>query len=421
MAEMRAEILCVGTELLLGDIVNTNAAYLAKELANIGIGVYYQSVVGDNPQRLKDAIALGFSRADLIVMTGGLGPTYDDLTKETVAHYFGKEMKLHEASLQAITAFFEKIGRRMTDNNVKQAWMPEGAEVFDNANGTAPGLAVSENGKTAILLPGPPNEMKPMFERSVLPYLQQFSDRVFVSHNVRLFGIGESTVEDLLFEQMKNSTNPTIAPYAKAGEVTLRVTASGRDSAECEERINPVLVELQDLLGEFCYGIDVPNLQTAAVQKLMECGKTVATAESCTGGLISQRITELSGSSGIFGLGVCSYANEMKEKVLGVRQETLKEHGAVSEQTAREMAQGVRAISGADIGIATTGIAGPTGGTPEKPVGLVYLAIDSDFYSTVLELHLAFGRREFDRAHIRHMSAQNAFALILKALDALGG
>ncbi len=412
---MKAEILCVGTELLLGDIINTNAAYLAKELANIGIDVYYQSVVGDNNDRLKTSLHLAFSRADIVIMTGGLGPTYDDLTKETVAEYFHKDMEMDGASLESIESFFKKIGRTMTENNKKQAMMPVGATVFANAHGTAPGLAISENGKTAILLPGPPSEMRPMFEENVVPYLMGFSNKVLVSHNIRMFGTGESQVEDILYDLMKNSTNPTVAPYAKTGEVTLRVTAAGDTAEECERLIVPVIDRIEKKLGQFIYGIDVANLQTAVVEALKKKNLTIATAESCTGGLISQRITQIAGASEVFGCGVCTYSNDMKQLLLQVSAETLEKYGAVSKQTAAEMARGVRKISGADIGISTTGIAGPGGGSEQKPVGLVYIAIDSEKDSRVLQLNLQRGRVD-DREHIRHMSAQHVFQMILDML-----
>lgn len=411
---MKAEILCVGTELLLGDIINTNAAYIAKELANIGIDVYYQSVVGDNNDRLKTSLNLAFSRADIVVMTGGLGPTYDDLTKETVAEYFHKAMQMDQESLLSIETFFKKINRPMTENNKKQAMMPVGATIFPNAHGTAPGLAVSENGKTAILLPGPPSEMKPMFDESVVPYLMGFSDKVLVSHNLRLFGVGESQVEDILYDLMKNSINPTIAPYAKTAEVTLRITAAGDTKEECEKRIAPAMQQIKDILGRYIYGIDVPDLQTAVVQALMEKHLTVATAESCTGGLVSQRITQVPGASEVFGCGVCSYSNEIKESVLHVASETLDKYGAVSEQTAAEMASGIRKLSGADIGVSTTGIAGPGGGSEEKPVGLVYIAIDSDKVKKTVKLNLQRGRVD-DREHIRHMTSQYVLQMILTA------
>ncbi len=414
---MNAEILCVGTELLLGDIINTNAPYIARGLAAIGINVFRQSVVGDNPERLKEALRLALRENDCVITTGGLGPTYDDLTKETMAELFGIKMELNQEALDRIQMFFDKIGREMTDNNKKQAWMPQGAVVFYNENGTAPGLAVEKDGKRVVLLPGPPREMEPMFTQQVIPYLSGLSDRVLVSSNIRIFGVGESGVEQRLREMMLHRTNPTIAPYAKDGEVLLRVTASGRNREEAKQLIQPVVDEIASIYPEEIYGIDVDSLQEAAVQALMEKGMVLATAESCTGGLISKRITEIPGASQVFTCGVCSYANEIKESVLFVKHETLEKFGAVSSQTAMEMAEGVRKASGADIGVSTTGIAGPDGGTPEKPVGLVYVGISSDAFSHVLCLHLSRGYRE-EREYIRYVASSHALHLVLKAVKA---
>ena len=409
---MKAEILCVGTELLLGDIVNTNAAYIARELARIGIDLYHQSVVGDNPDRLKESIDLAFSRADLVVMTGGLGPTYDDLTKETVANYFGLGMVVDDASLKRLELFFSQIGREMTENNKKQAMMPEGATVFLNDNGTAPGLAVNKNGKIAILMPGPPREMKPMMDGKVIPYLMQFSDKVIKSHEMHMIGIGESAMEHQLRSYIDSLEYVTVAPYAKDGECMVRVTAAAKTEAEAEDHMRPVMAEIQKRMERFIYGVDVPNLETELVIKLKENKKTIATAESCTGGLISKRITDIPGSSDVFGFGVCSYANEAKISVLGVSKKTLKEHGAVSEETALEMARGIRKLSGADIGLSPTGIAGPGGGTEEKPVGLVYIGISSDKFEKVIKLNLGYGIRT-DRDRIRVVAASNALSLAL--------
>ncbi len=413
---MNAEILCVGTEILLGDIINTNAAYIAKELANVGIGVYYQTVVGDNNDRLKSSLALAFSRADMVIMTGGLGPTYDDLTKETVAEYFGLEIVVDQESLNSLKEFFKNINKPMTKNNEKQALMPKGATVFANKCGTAPGLAVSKNGKTAILLPGPPSEMKPMFENSVKPYLYQFSNNLFFSKNIKMFGIGESNVEHILYDLMKESTNPTIAPYAKVGEVTLRVTAAAKTQDECVALIDPIIEKIREKLDQYIFGIDVADLQTALVTKLIEKKYTIAFAESCTGGLLSERITQIPGVSDVFSCGVCAYENSIKQSVLGVSEETLANYGAVSEQTAQEMAAGIRKISGADIAISTTGIAGPQGGTDEKPVGTVFVGIDSIFGNKVLALNLANRRNQSERNYVRHMTAQNAFFAVYELL-----
>lgn len=418
---MNAEILCVGTELLLGDIVNTNAAFLAKELALCGIGCYSQTVVGDNPERLKTGLELGFSRADIVVMTGGLGPTYDDLTKETVAECFGLEMEMHEPSLEAIRGFFGRIGRPMTHNNEKQAMMPKGAVIFPNDRGTAPGLAVegaagAKKGKIAILMPGPPREMTAMFEREVRPYLLKKSDTRLKSHTIHLFGIGEAALEDKLREKIEHMRNPTVAPYAKEGEVQLRVTASAKSEEEADALIKPVLNEICGMFPDYVYGVDVESLQSALVRELTRQGKTVAVAESCTGGLITSRITDVAGSSKVFGYGCCTYSNEAKIKLLGVSADTLEKHGAVSRETALEMARGVKKLSGAWLGVSVTGIAGPDGGTEEKPVGLVYIGICTDANEEVRELRLGRGYGG-ERAIIRNAAASNALNMALKQLE----
>lgn len=414
---MNAEILCVGTELLLGDTINSNAAYIARGLAQSGIGCYYQSVVGDNPARLRDSLKLAFSRADVVIMTGGLGPTYDDLTKETVAEYFGLPMELHKASLDQITELFRRMERPLTKNNEKQAYMPKGAVVFANDRGTAPGLAVEdkESGKIAILMPGPPREMTAMFDNQVQPYLMSLTNTTLVSHNIHMFGIGESAVEDILHDYMQEHENPTVAPYAKEGEVLLRVTASAESTEQADALIKPVLDEICQLLSDYVYGIDVATLENALVKELAKQKKTIATAESCTGGLVSQRITNVSGASEVFNFGACTYSNEMKTKQLGVPAEMLEKYGAVSQQVACAMAKGVREFAGADIGISVTGIAGPDGGTEEKPVGLVYIAVSSEDGEKAVELKLS-RRYGGERAYIRYAAASNVLHLALKTL-----
>jgi len=410
---MNAEILCVGTELLLGDITNTNAAFLSRQLAALGIGCYYQSVVGDNAERLKESVKLAFSRADMVITTGGLGPTYDDITKETMAECFGLEMELHQPSLDHIRAVLGRLSREFTKNNEKQAYMPKGATVFENGRGTAPGLAIEGKGKLAIMLPGPPAEMTAMFEKKVRPFLQARTDKLFLSHTVHLFGIGESTVENLLHDVMTERTNPTIAPYAKQGEVQLRVTVSARDRQEAEQLLAPVVKEIQALFPEYVYGVDVGDMQTALVRLLAEKKLTLAVAESCTGGMIAARLTDPPGASKVFLSGVVSYSNQSKIDLLGVREETLLEHGAISAQTATEMARGVRRVSGADIGLAVTGIAGPDGGTPEKPVGLVFVACTGPWGEKVLELNLSRGLAN-ERELIRGSACLHAMNLVLR-------
>ena len=412
---MNAEILCVGTELLLGDITNTNAAYISRELAACGVGCYYQSVVGDNAGRLADSLKLALSRADLVVTTGGLGPTYDDLTKETVADCLGLPMALHQPSLDRMTAFFTRIGRPFTQNNEKQAYMPQGATVFDNDRGTAPGLAIEKDGKTVIMLPGPHGEMIPMFEGWVKPYLESRSAQVLRSGTIHVFGMGEAAVEDVLHEYMLAHTNPTVAPYVKTGEVQLRVTASAADAAAAKAQIAPVVQEICAMLPDNVYGVDVGDMQTALVGALKEAGRTIAVAESCTGGMVAARITEIPGASEVFLCGICSYSNESKAALLGVLPETLATFGAVSEQTALEMARGVRQRSGADIGLATTGIAGPSGGTPEKPVGLVYVALSTADKEEVQELRLGRGYAG-ERELIRNSACLHAMHLVLRTL-----
>ena len=410
---MNAEILCVGTELLLGNIVNTNAAWLARELAACGVGCYYQSVIGDNAGRLSDSLKLALSRADMVITTGGLGPTYDDLTKETVAACFGLDMELHQPSLDRMIGFFSKIGRPFTKNNEKQAYMPRGATIFENDRGTAPGLAVEKDGKTVIMLPGPPGEMTAMFENQVRPFLIKKSSQVLCSHNIHIFGLGESAVEDVLHDYMLEHSNPTVAPYAKTGEVELRVTASAVDAEAADALMAPVIQDILALFPDNIYGVDTGDMQTALVLALTEAGRTIAVAESCTGGLVAARITDVPGASAVLLCGVCCYSNQSKADLLAVRQETLDTFGAVSEETALEMARGMRLRSGADIGLATTGIAGPTGGTQEKPVGLVYVALSTAEKEKTLKLMLSRGYAG-ERQTIRNFACLNAMNLVLR-------
>lgn len=408
-----AEILCVGTEILIGDIVNTNAAYISGKLALLGINQYYQAVVGDNPERLESALRSAIDRADLVIMSGGLGPTYDDLTKETAAKCMGRELYLDERSLARIKEMFAFRCRTMTKNNEKQAMIPEGSTIFDNNAGTAPGCAIEdfEHGKIVIMLPGPPFELKRMFEESVIPYLQKFTDTRFFSKNINIFGMGESEVESHLKDIMESSSDPTVAPYCGDGEVRLRVTSKGSDESLCTEKCDAMIEKIcRTPVGKFVYGFDT-DLASAVVGELIRQKKTVATAESCTGGLIAKRITDVSGSSEIFGYGAVTYSNEAKMKLLSVSEKTLKAYGAVSEQTAMEMARGVRSLSGADVGVSATGIAGPGGGTPEKPVGLVYLGIASDNGVRAVKLLLRGSR---DR--VRMLTSQNALAEILREI-----
>ncbi len=411
-----AEILCVGTELLLGDIVNTNAAFLSQKLAELGICVYKHTAVGDNPARLKAALERALSEVDMVITSGGLGPTYDDLTKETVAEYFGREMYMDEHSLRRIEGYFKRTGRVMTDNNRKQAMMPRGAVIFDNDYGTAPSLAIEggeNNGKTVIMLPGPPGEIIPIFNEKVLPYLHERRKSVIVSKNIHIFGMGESAVESVIGDVMRNSENPTVAPYCKEGEVRLRVTAMASDEEAARRLCDGMIDRIKETpVGEYIYGVDIDSLERAAVEYLKRNSLTLAAAESCTGGLISKRLTDVSGASEVFLGGCVTYANEAKIKLLGVSPETLSTYGAVSEETAREMARGVREALGSDIGVSVTGIAGPSGGSPEKPVGTVYIGVSTVFGESVRRLSLSSMR---SREYIRIVSASNALDMVMRA------
>ena len=412
---MTGEIISVGTELLLGQIVNTDAAYAARGLADLGISVYYQVVVGDNRERLSTALEAAFSRSDLVILTGGLGPTGDDLTKEVTAEYFGLPLAEDPAIAGAIAARLARAGILCTAESAKQAMVPQGARVFPNQNGTAPGLAIRQNGRTAILLPGPPREMEPMFRSQIVPYLRSELDGTIRSHSIRLFGIGEAQLEQDLPAALFAASNPTLAPYAKNGEVELRVTARGQSPEQCEEAMRPVIGTIYEILGAYVYGVDVPNLQTVLVHELEERSMTIATAESLTGGLVSERITQVPGASAVFALGVCTYSDSMKAKVLGVAPTTLDAFGAVSRQTAGEMAHHVRELAGADIGVSTTGFAGPAGGTPEAPVGTVFVGIAGPGQTRIIRL--GFDIRDVDaRSQIRHLTALNVMAAVLRLL-----
>ncbi|MCI5808521.1 MAG: competence/damage-inducible protein A [Oscillospiraceae bacterium] len=410
---MTGEILCVGTELLLGDIINTNAAFLARELAALGIGVYHQTVVGDNGGRLREAVELALSRSDLLVMTGGLGPTYDDITKETATEALGKKLVWNQQAYDRMEAYFARTGRVMSENNRKQAMMPEGAVVFQNENGTAPGAAMESGEKVIVLLPGPPSEMEPMFCNQVRPYLEGKTGQTFLSRTVHLFGIGESAAEEQLRELMESSHNPTVAPYAKTGEVLLRVTAAAKNEQEAKKLLAPAVEEIQKRMGPYVYGVDVGTLQNAAVTALRQKGLTVSTAESCTGGGVAKRITEVPGASQVLQTGICTYTNRMKAELLGVKERTLQNYGAVSERTALEMAQGVRIRTGADIGVSVTGVAGPDP-SEGKPVGLVFVSVSSPWYEQTVQLHLARGSGN-ERERVRHLAENHALYAVLQA------
>lgn len=397
---MVVELISVGTEILLGNIVNTNAAYLAEKCALLGCSLYHQTVVGDNEERMEAAIRQALSRADIVLLTGGLGPTKDDLTKEVTAKVFGRALYLDEHSKERIQEYFYRSGRaNITENNWKQAMIPEGAIVIDNDNGTAPGIILEdeEGGKTAILMPGPPNELKPMFEKDVAPYLNKRQPEGIYSKMIKICGIGESEAETRVAELMDVQTNPTLAPYAKTGEVHFRITAKAKTEEEAEALMKPLVEEMYQRFGDAIYTTrEEETLEKHIVSMLKERGMTLTTAESCTGGKLAGRIMNVSGVSAAYKEGYITYANESKEKLLGVKHETLLAYGAVSKETAEEMAIGARKNAGADAALSVTGIAGPDGGTKEKPVGLVYIGCAVGEEVTVRRF-LFTGNREKNR------------------------
>ena len=372
---MIVELISVGTELLLGNIVNTNAAYLSEKCAKLGLSCYFQTVVGDNEERLTYVLKSAMERSDIVIMSGGLGPTEDDLTKEVAAKVCGCELQMHKPSKKAIEKYFEARGIEITESNWKQAMMPEGSIVLDNPNGTAPGVIIEAESAKVILLPGPPNELCPMFEESVVPYLAKLTDKVIVSQTVKICGVGESKAEEMVKDLIDSQTNPTIATYAKTGEVHIRVTAQAEDEKAAGKLIKPVVKELKSRFGKDIYTTEEETtLEKAVVDLLMANKLTITCAESCTGGMLSARLINVSGVSDVYKAGVVTYANKAKHRLLGVKKGTLEKYGAVSEQTAKEMAKGAAMLAKADVAVAITGIAGPDGGTKEKPVGLVYIS-----------------------------------------------
>ncbi|MDO5134681.1 MAG: competence/damage-inducible protein A [Eubacteriales bacterium] len=414
---MIAELVAVGTEILLGNIVNTNSAYLAEQCARLGLSVYYQSVVGDNEERMGLVIETALERSDVVILTGGLGPTEDDLTKEVTAKAMG--LKLVEdagwrAALERYMREYEKNHprRRITANNYKQALVPEGALVLYNKNGTAPGLIIEKKGKTAILLPGPPGELKPMFEEQVYPYLHKLLPETIYSQVVKICGIGESQVAEEIQDLIKNQTNPTIAPYAKIGEVHLRITAKGAEEKECKKMIKPVVRELKNRFGKNIFATDEEKtLEESVVDMLRDQKLTLALAESCTGGMIAARITNVAGSSQVFGTGLVTYSNRAKRKYLGVKKGTLKNEGPVSAKCAKEMARGGYLGGEADICLSITGLAGPGGGTEKTPVGTVFMGCCYNGKTLAREYHFTGNRRK-----IREQAAAHALALLRECI-----
>lgn len=409
---MVVELISVGTEILLGNIVNTNAAYLAEQCAGLGLSCYYQSVVGDNAERLTGVLRQALERSDIVILGGGLGPTQDDLTKEVAAKVLELNLVEDAHSKERIREYLESRGLTVTENNWKQALAPEGAIVVDNENGTAPGLILEKNGKRVILLPGPPNELRPMFEKSIYPYLNELQPGVIYSRTVKVCGVGESIAETMIQDLIDGQSNPTIATYAKTGEVHLRVTAKAENEKEARKLVKPVVKELKSRFGNSIYTTDTDvTLEKSIIDLLSANHLTVSTAESCTGGLVSARLINVPGASEVFKAGYISYSNKTKRKLIGVKRSSLEKYGAVSSVVAKEMAKGAALLSKADVTVSVTGIAGPDGGTAEKPVGLVYIACQVCGENVVKEYHF-----KGDRNKIREASVSAALGLMRECI-----
>ena len=411
-----AELIAVGTELLLGNIANTDAQMISQGLSQLGINVYYHTVVGDNPQRVRQAVDIARGRADILITTGGLGPTCDDLTKVAVAQAFGKELVYHEPSAQRIRERFAQRGTPVTENNFQQAMVPEGCTVLDNDWGTAPGVAFQADGTHVLMLPGPPRECEMMFRHRALPYLQQLADGVIASRTVKTFGIGESAAEALLRDLMNALHNPTLAPYAKPTGTELRITAHAPTREEALRLIAPVEEQVKAILGDKVIGVDVDSLEEVCFALLKDRGLTVGTAESCTGGLLAKLLTDLPGSSAVFRGGVVSYATQVKHTVLGVEQALLEQYGAVSEPVARAMAEGARRVLGCDIGLSSTGVAGPDKDDRGNEVGTMFVGIATPEGTYVRPLHITLRPV---RERLRTITAHHAFDLARRYLMGL--
>lgn len=370
---MKTAILSVGTEILFGQIVNTNTVYLSQQMNMLGFDVMYHYTVGDNPKRVEEMIDLAFQDCDLILTTGGLGPTQDDLTKEVACKALDDELVMMDDVLEELEKYFQTLGREMTENNKKQAVMPSRATVFHNDAGTAPGFALEKDGKHIVCMPGPPREMTRMFQKSVVPFLQRMSQGSLYYRQIRFFGIGESMLETKLLDLIDNQTDPTLATYAKEGECSLRIASKRNTEEEAKQAVDEMLEQVKERVGHYIYSCDNEELAQVVAGKLMDKGLTLSSAESCTGGMFASTMTDIPGISQCFDRGLVTYSNQAKMEELGVGAETLEKFGAVSEETALEMVEGLQRVSGSDVCISVTGIAGPGGGTEKKPVGLVYI------------------------------------------------
>nr|ADK10924.1 CinA [Thermoanaerobacterium saccharolyticum JW/SL-YS485] len=410
---MKCEIISVGTELLLGQIANTNSKFISEMLTTLGIDVYFQTNVGDNKSRLLECLKIASERSDLIILTGGLGPTIDDLTKETVAEFFSLKLIEDIDTKLKIQSYFKRSKRNLTQNNYKQALFPEGAKILPNDNGTAPGFIIEKNNKVVVVLPGPPAELIPMFKNHVYSYLKPLSDEIIVSKVIKMFGISESQVDEMV-NNLLVSQNPTVAPLVGNGFVTLRITAKSDDPLKAKNMIDEYEKNIRGLLSEYIFGVDDDTLESVVLNLLKTKNLTLSTAESCTGGLLSEKITSIPGASEVFKFGAITYSNESKQEILGVSKNIIEKYGAVSEETAREMAVNVKDIAKTDYGLSITGIAGPSGGTPTKPVGLVYIGLA--YKDTVyIKKIISNGNRD----KIRLNSAMNALDMLRRHLSGL--
>ncbi|MDD5924588.1 MAG: competence/damage-inducible protein A [Clostridia bacterium] len=414
---MNVKLISIGKELLLGEIVDTNSVFISEQLSIYGIEVSKKIVLDDNYDAIKEAMKYEFIDADILILTGGLGPTDDDVTKEAVCDFFESELVLCDDVLQSISSYFQRRGRKMVSSNLKQAYFPKNCKILHNPNGTAPGFIIEKDNRTAIVLPGPPHEMKPMFSSYVEPYLLKRSGKKILTTNINTYGISESELEYRLKPLMAQNNNLSMATYANFGEIRVRLSVCDEKNDDISEILSQYTLKAKHLIGdEFVYGVDCDNMQSALVKLLIEKNMKIATAESCTGGLLSKCITDVSGASQVFECGVCSYSNRIKEKILGVDPHTLQKHGAVSEQTAREMAQGVLELSDADIAVSITGLAGPGGGTAEKPVGLVFIGVATRKKTIVKQCNFNTLNNK-SRESIRRHSQLEAMKLLLDVIN----
>lgn len=408
------EIISVGTELLLGHVTNTDARDISEMLSKIGINVKYHTVVGDNPERLRKCVETAKSRADIIITTGGLGPTCDDLTKQILAEAFGLKLAENKAEREGLYDYI-RYGKKFTDNNFTQAMLPEGCTVFHNNCGTAPGCGFEKDGKIVVMIPGPPKECNAMFRESALPYLRKLSEELIVSHSVRIFGLGESSVDDIFAEEMNRMTNPTMAPYAKECDCLLQITAKAKSVDEAEKMIAPVMEHVMQRLGDVVYGVDVECIEGSVIKLLREKNMTFSAAESCTGGELAKRFTDMPGASAFFKGGVVTYTNEAKAKLLGIDPALIEEKGAVSHEVAKAMAENVRALLGTDIGVGVTGLAGPDGDGVHE-VGTVFVSLAVEGETFVKELHMGAMRT---RSFIRRMAGNHIYDMMRRWLSGI--